>query len=37
LFGGLSPQKSPMAVGLNFEPLVSLGGKLADICLIAYG
>jgi len=34
LFGGLSPQKPPVWTELNFEPPVSLGGKLADICLI---
>jgi len=35
LFGGLSPQKN-VATGLNFGAPVSLGGKLADICLISH-
>jgi len=38
-FGGLSPQKSPVATGLNFGPPVLLGGEFTDICLkriIAY-
>jgi len=34
LFGGLLPQKPPVATGLNFGPTVSLDRKLANICLI---
>jgi len=34
LYGGLSPRNPRVAMGLNFGHLVSLGGKLGDICLI---
>jgi len=34
LFGELTQKILPVATGLNFGPPVSLGGKLADICLI---
>jgi len=33
-FENLTPKSLPVATGLNFGPPVSLGGKLADVCLI---
>jgi len=34
LFGELTQKSLSAATGLNFGPPLSLGGKLADICLM---